>query len=84
MPDQPRRADPPAWVLLAVLTIIAIVLAFPDIGRLHSSVAGNSGDSLLNLWIMRSVQTGLVRSYAFTLVAGAAVLAVYFLTKANL
>ena len=29
-------------------------------------------------------QTGLVRSYAFTLVAGAAVLAVYFLTKANL
>ena len=29
-------------------------------------------------------QTGLVRSYAVTLVAGAAVLAVYFLTKANL
>jgi len=31
-----------------------------------------------------AAQTGLVRSYAVTLVAGAAVLAVYFLTKANL
>ncbi len=31
-----------------------------------------------------AAQTGLVRSYAVTLVAGGAVLAVYFLTKANL
>ena len=31
-----------------------------------------------------AAQTGLVRSYAVTLVAGAALLAVYFLTKANL
>lgn len=59
MQEQSRRADPPAWSLLLAFTIIATALAFPDVTRLHSSVAGNSGDSLLNLWIMRSVQIGL-------------------------
>ena len=59
MHDRSRRADPPAWLLLLAFTIIAIALAFPAVSRLHTSVAGNSGDSLLNLWIMRSVQTGL-------------------------
>jgi hypothetical protein len=57
--DRTRRADPPAWLLLLAFTIIAIALAFPAVSRFHSSLAGNSGDSLLNLWIMRSVQTGL-------------------------
>jgi hypothetical protein len=57
--DSPRPPDPPAWLLLAAFTLAALGLAFPDITRLHSSVAGNSGDSLLNLWIMRRVQIGL-------------------------
>jgi hypothetical protein len=39
--------------------LIAVALAFPSVWRLRTSVAGNSGDSLLNLWIMRSVETGL-------------------------
>ena len=59
MQEQTRRADPPAWLLLLAFTVIAFALAFPDVTRFHSSIAGNSGDSLLNLWIMRSVQIGL-------------------------
>ncbi len=34
-------------------------MTFPSLGRLHSSLAGDSGDSLLNLWILRRAQIGL-------------------------
>lgn len=52
-------AEPPKIIVAAAFAIIAVALAFPSVSRLHTSVAGNSGDSLLNLWIIRSVQTGL-------------------------
>jgi hypothetical protein len=54
-----RHADPGPVRLGIGFSVIAVALTFPDVWRLRSSVAGNSGDSLLNLWIMRSVQIGL-------------------------
>ena len=52
--------DEPAWVFLIVaFTILAFTLAFPNPTRFHSDIAGNSGDSFFDLWIMRSVQQAL-------------------------
>src|SRR5262249_41450917 len=47
-----------AWLLL-IFTVVAVVLTFPNVTRLHSYVPGNSGDALLNLWIVRSVEIAL-------------------------
>ncbi len=54
-----ERRDPPAVLLLAVFTAVAIVLTFPNLSRFRTFIPGDSGDSLLNLWIMRAVQAGL-------------------------
>ncbi len=54
-----RRAEPRALILVAAFAVIAVVMTFPAIGRLHTSLAGDSGDSLLNLWILRRAQIGL-------------------------
>jgi hypothetical protein len=51
--------DPATPLLLVAFGVIAVALSFPDVSRLRTSVAGNSGDALLNLWIMRSAQIGL-------------------------
>jgi Protein of unknown function DUF45 len=56
-------AEPPKIIVAAASAVIAVALAFPSVSRLHTSVPGNSGDSLLNLWIIRSVQTGLPRGW---------------------
>jgi hypothetical protein len=52
-------AEPRAIWLLTAFLIVAIVLTFPHVAALRGSIAGDSGDSLLNLWIIRSVQRGL-------------------------
>jgi hypothetical protein len=54
---EPR--DPPAALLLAAFTIVAFGLTFPNVTRFRTFVPGDSGDALLNLWIMRSVQAGM-------------------------
>jgi hypothetical protein len=56
---QPTRRDPPAAMLLGVFTVVAVALTFPDLSRFRTFVPGDSGDGLLNLWIIRSVQTGI-------------------------
>ena len=50
---------PPAAFLLALFLVLAIALTFPNITRLRTYMAGDSGDSLLTLWIVRRVQIGL-------------------------
>ncbi len=50
---------PHAALLLAIFLILAVALTFPNVTRLRTFIAGDSGDSLLNLWIMRRVQIGL-------------------------
>jgi hypothetical protein len=54
-----ERRDPPALLLLAVFTAVAIALTFPNLSRFRTYIPGDSADALLNLWIMRSVQAGL-------------------------
>jgi hypothetical protein len=56
--DPDSRAPHPA-LLLALFLVIAIGLTFPNISRLRTYIAGDSGDGLLNLWIIRRVQIGL-------------------------
>ena len=59
----PESADgehaPHALLLLGLFLAIAIGLTFPNVSRLRTYVAGDSGDSLLNLWIIRRVEIGL-------------------------
>ena len=45
--------------ILAIFLIVAIALACPDVRHLASIIPGDSGDSLLSLWILRSVQAGI-------------------------
>ncbi len=62
-PDGPVDGDhdraPHVAVLLAIFLVLAVALTFPNVTRLRTFIAGDSGDSLLNLWIMRRVQIGL-------------------------
>jgi hypothetical protein len=53
------RHEPPAWMLLGGYTILALALTFPNVTRLRTFVVGDSGDSLLTLWIVRHVQEAL-------------------------
>jgi hypothetical protein len=56
---RPAPRDPPAALLLAVFTVVAIALTFPNLSRFRTFVPGDSGDGLLTLWIIRSVQHGI-------------------------
>ncbi len=60
-PDEKREPSTP--LLVAVFAVIALAMTFPSLERLHSSLAGDSGDSLLNLWIVRQVQIGAPRGW---------------------
>jgi len=51
--------EPAATLLLAVFTLIAILLTYPDLSRMRTYIAGDSGDALLEMWVMRRVQIGL-------------------------
>ena len=53
-----ERREPRAVFLLIAFTTIATVLTVPNVTRLRTFVDGDSGDSLLVLWILRSVQRG--------------------------
>jgi hypothetical protein len=57
--ERETRQRPPAIVVVSIFVVLAFVESFRDISRLRTFVAGDSGDSILNLWIMRSVQRGL-------------------------
>jgi hypothetical protein len=59
LPAQPVPRDPPAALLLAAFTVVAVALTFPNLSRFRTFVPGDSGDSLFTLWIIRSVQTGV-------------------------
>ncbi len=50
---------PHAALLLSLFLVVAIGLTFPNVTRLRTYIAGDSGDSLLNLWIIRRVEIGL-------------------------
>ncbi len=52
-------AEPPPVLLLALFSLLAVGLTFPNVTRLRTFVAGDSGDSILNLWIIRRVEIGL-------------------------
>src|SRR5262249_38250424 len=58
-PEDTARSEPPAAILVTVFTVVAVGLTFPNLAHFRTSIGGDSGDSLLNLWIMRSVQHGL-------------------------
>jgi hypothetical protein len=58
VPDAPSP-EPHAAILVTLFAVVAVGLTFPNLAHFRTSVGGDSGDSLLNLWIMRSVQHGL-------------------------
>jgi hypothetical protein len=51
--------EPRPIVLLGVFSAIAIVLTYPSLAHFGTRIPGDGGDSLLILWIMRSVQIGI-------------------------
>ena len=53
-----RGREPRTALVLALFLAIWVVLTFPNVSRLHTYIAGDSGDSILNLWIIRRVQIG--------------------------
>ncbi len=53
------RNDPPAIALLVVFAAVAVALTYPSLGHFGSRIPGDAGDSLLNVWILRTVQIGL-------------------------
>jgi hypothetical protein len=57
-PDRDSSGPRTIWLLLT-FTAVAVVMTFPNVTKLRTYIPGNSGDALLNLWIIRSVQTGL-------------------------
>ena len=46
-------------LLVAAFVVVAVGLTFPHLGVAATRIPGNAGDGLLNVWIMRAVQTGL-------------------------
>lgn len=46
-------------ILLVVFTAVAIALALPDLRHVTTVIPGDSGDGILNLWILRAVQAGV-------------------------
>jgi hypothetical protein len=54
-----ERDEPPRALVLGLFVVLAIALAFPSLGRFASSIPGNSGDAILNLWIIRHAELGL-------------------------
>ncbi len=57
--DERSSWEPPAWLLLTIFTIVAVVLTFPVLGKFGTHIGGDSGDSILNLRLMRWVQIAL-------------------------
>ncbi|HWS46337.1 MAG TPA: hypothetical protein VN636_10780, partial [Acidimicrobiia bacterium] len=53
------RRDPPAALLVLAFLAIAVFVTFRDVSRLRTFIAGDSGDSLLELWVLRHVQISL-------------------------
>jgi hypothetical protein len=51
--------EPRPVLLLAAFVVVAVALTFPHLGVAATRIPGNAGDGLLNVWIMRAVQTGL-------------------------
>jgi hypothetical protein len=58
-PEAPRSWEPPAWLLLTIFTIVAVLLTFPNLGKFGTHIGGDSGDSILNLRLMRWDQIAL-------------------------
>ena len=61
---EPSEREPAAVPILVMFLAIALLLAFPNLTKFHSDIAGNSGDSFLALWIMRSVQLALPHGWS--------------------
>ena len=54
--DQEPAPSPRWFVVLPVFAVLAFLMTFRSVGRLGSHVVGNSGDSVLVLWILGWVQ----------------------------
>ncbi len=50
-------------IVLTTFLIIAIGMACPDVRHLASVIPGDSGDALLNLWILRAAQAGILHGW---------------------
>lgn len=61
--DGTSERTPHALVILGIFLAFTIALTLRDVTRLRTFVAGDSGDSLLNMWIIRSVQHGLPQGW---------------------
>jgi hypothetical protein len=51
--------EPRTVVVVALFVVIAVLFTYPALGHFRTSVAGDSGDSFFNLWVMRAVQRAL-------------------------
>jgi hypothetical protein len=52
-------SEPRPALLLAAFVVVAVGLTFRHFGAAATRIPGDAGDGLLNVWIMRAVQTGL-------------------------
>jgi hypothetical protein len=56
-PTDVRRSREPATILLlATFTLVAILLSYPQLSRMRTFIAGDSGDALLEMWVLRHVE----------------------------
>jgi hypothetical protein len=55
----PTGREPATTLLLAAFTLIAILLTYPQLSRMRTYIAGDSGDALLEMWVVRRVEIGL-------------------------
>lgn len=49
-PPRPRT-----WLLLPVFLVVSVVMAFPSVNKIGSHVAGDHGDAMFSLWLLRWV-----------------------------
>jgi hypothetical protein len=54
--DEARATEPRAWIVLTAFLVLTFWMTFRSPTRLNSHVVGDSGDSLLILWILGWVQ----------------------------
>lgn len=57
-------SEPNRWLLLAAFTVLAVGMTFPDLSRFSSHVAGDYGDPMFVLWVLRWVPSSILDGWS--------------------
>lgn len=59
-----QRGEPAQALILATFTLVAIVLTYPQLSRMRTFIAGDSGDALLEMWVLRHIEIALPHGWS--------------------